>query len=105
MPMTRSARRSLGTWPCMWCRWCRWSGIESGVICPGSGTDVLLQFLRRSPQRWSFHHELVMTLGRSKSEIDWALLYLVQQSLVASRLTDLPSRKPVLHHQLVRSGG
>ena len=76
----------------------------TGVIRPGSGTDVLLQFLRRSPERWFFHHELVMALGRSKGEIDWALLYLVQQSLVESRLTDIPSRKPVLRYQLVKSG-
>jgi len=49
-----------------------------GVIRPGNGTDVLLRFLRQAPGRWFFHSELVLTLGRSKGEIDWALLYLVR---------------------------
>lgn len=71
-----------------------------GVIRPGSGTDVLLRFLRCAPGRWFFHNELVLALGRSKGEIDWALLYLVQHRLVDSRMTDLPGRKPVLRYRL-----
>ncbi len=71
-----------------------------GVIRPGSGTDVLLRFLRQSPGRWFFHYELVLALGRSKGEIDWALLYLVRERQVESRLTELPARKPVLRYRL-----
>lgn len=71
-----------------------------GVIRPGSGTDVLLRFLRQAPGRWFFHSELVLALGRSKGEIDWALLYLVRECLVESRLTELPGRKPVLRYRL-----
>nr|WP_224985910.1 hypothetical protein [Delftia acidovorans]MCA1066741.1 hypothetical protein [Delftia acidovorans] len=71
-----------------------------GVIRPGSGTDVLLRYLRRSPGRWFFHSELVLALGRSKGEIDWALLYLVREGQVESRLTELPARKPVLRYRL-----
>jgi hypothetical protein len=40
---------------------------------------VLLRFLRQAPGRWFFHSELVLALGRSKGEIDWALLYLVRE--------------------------
>ena len=70
-----------------------------GVIRPGSGTDVLLRFLRQSPGRWFFHAELIMALGRSKGEIDWALGYLVGEGLVESRLTELPARKPILRYR------
>jgi hypothetical protein len=72
----------------------------AGAIRPGSGTDVLLRFLRQAPGRWFFHCELVLALGRSKGEIDWALLYLVRERLVESRLTELPARKPVLRYRL-----
>lgn len=73
----------------------------AGVIRPGSGTDVLLRFLRQAPGRWFFHSELVLALGRSKGEIDWALLYLVREGQVESRLTELPARKPVLRYRLM----
>lgn len=72
----------------------------AGVIRPGSGTDVLLRYLRQSPGRWFFHQELVLALGRSKGEIDWALQYLVRGGQVESRLTDLPARKPVMRYRL-----
>ena len=72
----------------------------AGVIRPGSGTDVLLGFLRRAASRWFFHHELVLALGRSKGEIDWALQYLVRIGRVESKLTELPARKPVLRYRL-----
>lgn len=72
-----------------------------GVIRPGSGTDVLLRFLRQAPGRWFFHSELVLALGRSKGEIDWALLYLVREGFVDSRRTELPARKPVMRYRLL----
>jgi hypothetical protein len=72
----------------------------AGAIRPRSGTDVLLRFLRQAPGRWFFHSELVLALGRSKGEIDWALLYLVRERQVESRLTELPARKPVLRYRL-----
>ncbi|WP_233626332.1 MULTISPECIES: hypothetical protein [unclassified Delftia] len=75
----------------------------AGVIRPGSGTDVLLRFLRQAPGRWFFHSELVLALGRSKGEIDWALQYLVRECQVESRLTELPARKPV-HRYRQREG-
>ena len=64
----------------------------AGVIRPGSGTDVPLRYLRQAPGRWFFHSELVLALGRSKGEVDWALQYLVRCGLVESRLTYLPAR-------------
>ena len=76
----------------------------AGVIRPGSGTDVLLRFLRQARGRWFFHSELVLALGRSKGEIDWALLYLVREGQVESRLTELPARKPVLRYRLNIAG-
>ena len=72
----------------------------AGVIRPGSGTDVLLRYLQRTPGRWFFHSELVLALGRSKGEVDWALQYLVRVGRVEGRLTDLPGRKPVMRYQL-----
>jgi hypothetical protein len=74
-----------------------------GVIRPGSGTDVLLRFLRQAPGHWFFHSELVLALGRSKGEIDWALLYLVRNGLVEGRLTELPARKPVLRYRFLEN--
>ncbi|MGE8451536.1 MAG: hypothetical protein ACN6OP_13115 [Pseudomonadales bacterium] len=71
-----------------------------GVSRPGSGTDVLLRFLGQAPGRWVFHSELVLVLGCSKGEIDWALQYLVREGEVESRLTELPARKPVLRYRL-----
>jgi len=50
-----------------------------------------------------FHSELVLALGRSKGEIDWALQYLVRECQVESRLTELPARKPV-HRYRQREG-
>ena len=50
-----------------------------GVIRPGNGTDVLLRFLRQAHGRWFCHSELVLVLGPSKGEIDWALQYLVRE--------------------------
>ncbi len=72
-----------------------------GVIRPGSGTDVLLRFLRQAPGRWFFHSELVLALGCSKGELDWALGYLLREGLVGGRLTDLPARKPVFRYKLL----
>lgn len=76
----------------------------AGVIRPGSGSDVLLRYLRQHPQRWFFHPELVLTLGRSKGEIDWALQYLAGQGLIASEMADLPGRKAVMRYRLRQVG-
>ncbi|GAA6119610.1 hypothetical protein Acidovoranil_17130 [Acidovorax sp. FG27] len=67
----------------------------AGVIRPGSGTDVLLRFLQRSPGRWFFHAELVLALGRSKGEVDWALIYLARSGLIFAEEIDLPRRRAV----------
>jgi hypothetical protein len=74
----------------------------AGVIRPGSGTDALLRFLHQAPGRWFFHSELILELGRSKGEIDWALGYLVRAGLVECKLTEIPARKPILRYWLVR---
>lgn len=71
-----------------------------GIIRPGSGTDVLLRYLRQRPGCWFFRYELVLALGCSKGETDWALLYLVRERLVESRVTELPARKPVLLYRI-----
>lgn len=71
-----------------------------GVIRPGSGTDVLLRFLQASPKRSYYHSELVLALGRSKGEVDWALVYLKEIELVIAVQAELPGRKPVMRYQL-----
>lgn len=71
-----------------------------GVIRPGSGTDVLLRFLCAHPGRWFFHPELVLALGRSKGEVDWALQYLAQLELIQSEFSSLPGRKPVMRYAI-----
>jgi hypothetical protein len=71
-----------------------------GVVRPGSGTDVLLRYLRQHPQRWFFHPELVLTLGRSKGEIDWALQYLAGKGFILAEMADLPGRKAVMRYRL-----
>jgi len=72
----------------------------AGVIRPGSGTDVLLRFLRRSPGRWFFHAELVLALGRSKGEVDWALQYLRTHNKIYCEDVEIPGRKQVLRYTL-----
>lgn len=72
----------------------------AGVIRPGSGTDVLLRYLRQSPARWFYHYELVMALGRSKGEIDWALIYLARVESIQAEEADLPGRKAVMRYRL-----
>ena len=72
----------------------------AGVIRSGSGTDVLLRFLRTHPARWFFHSELVLALGRSKGEVDWALQYLKDQGHIKSEEAELPGRKAALRYQL-----
>ena len=71
-----------------------------GVIRPGSGTDVLLSYLRRNPGRWFFHSELVLALGRSKGEVDWAIQFLKELGHISGRATELPGRKPVMRYAL-----
>lgn len=71
-----------------------------GVVRPGSGSDVLLRFLRCNPRRWFLHSELVLSLGRSKGEVDWALQYLAQLRLISSAVVELPGRKPVMRYAL-----
>lgn len=71
-----------------------------GVIRPGSGTDVLLRFLRASPHRSFYHSELVLALGRSKGEVDWALVYLKESRLIVAVEVELPGRKPVKRYQI-----
>lgn len=71
-----------------------------GMVRPGSGTDVLLRFLERNPCRWFLHQELVLTLGRSKGEIDWAVRYLAQQGLAMAEMVDMPGRKAVMRYRL-----
>jgi hypothetical protein len=72
-----------------------------GVIRPGSGTHMLLQLLERNPNRWFFHQELVLALGRSKGEVDWAVQYLKQRELIEWRETELPARRAVMRYRLV----
>ncbi len=73
----------------------------AGVIRTGSGTDVLLRYLRQSPGRWFFHAELVLALGRSKGEVDWALQYLKDQGHIRSEEAELTGRKAVLRYRLM----
>jgi len=72
-----------------------------GVIRPGSGTDVLLRFLQASPMRSFYHSELVLALGRSKGEVDWALMYLQELGLVISKEVDLPGRRSIKRYELI----
>lgn len=74
----------------------------AGVIRSGSGTDVLLRYLRHSPGRWFYHYELVMALGRSKGEIDWALQFLRDQRHIKSEEVALPGRKSVFRYSLCK---
>lgn len=75
--------------------------FPKGVVVAGSSVDVALRFFKRNPQRWFFHSEIVLALGRSKGEADYALRRLtdlgwlqVQQDYVA------PSRSPAHRYKL-----
>ena len=72
----------------------------AGEIRPGSGSDVLLRYFRSNPTRWFFHAELVLTLGRSKGEVDWALVFLPRLGFIEATQTELPGRKPVMRYAL-----
>lgn len=72
-----------------------------GVIRPGSGTDMLLCYLRQHPARWHGHQELVLTLGRSKNEVDWGIKYLVRQHLLVAEQVHRPGGGAVMRYRLV----
>lgn len=72
----------------------------AGVIRPGSGTDTLLRYLAMHPARWFYHPELVLALGRTKGEVDWALQYLAGQGRIAAEAAELPGRKAVMRYRL-----
>ncbi|MEF9946811.1 MAG: hypothetical protein RR800_00465 [Comamonas sp.] len=69
-----------------------------GHIVRGSGTDVTWTFLKNQPKRWFFHHELILALGRSKGEVDWALRQLVSLGLVETVEHKERNRAPVLKY-------
>ncbi|MEG1455778.1 MAG: hypothetical protein RSC66_09450 [Comamonas sp.] len=71
-----------------------------GHIVRGSGTDVTLTFLKSQPKRWFFHNELILALGRTKGEVDWALQQLVRLGLVETVEHKERSRAPVLKYCL-----
>ncbi|WP_460547395.1 hypothetical protein [Comamonas piscis] len=48
-----------------------------------------------------YHSELVLALGRSKGEVDWALVYLKESQLVKAVTVELPGRKPVMRYELL----
>ncbi|MEY2250353.1 hypothetical protein [Comamonas sediminis] len=62
---------------------------------------MLLRFLQASPKRSYYHSELVLALGRSKGEVDWALVYLKESQLVKAVVVELPGRKPVMRYELL----
>lgn len=76
-----------------------------GHIVRGSGTDVTLTFLKSQPKRWLFHHELILALGRSKGEVDWALQQLVKLGLVETVEHKERSRAPVFKYRYREEAG
>ena len=70
-----------------------------GHIVRGSGTDVTLTFLKSQPKRWLFHHELILALGRSKGEVDWAVQQLVRLGLLETVEHKERSRAPVYKYR------
>lgn len=76
----------------------------AGVIRPGSGTDMLLRLLRQNPGRWYFHAELVLALGRSKGEVDWAVQLLRLQGMLEAKETEVLGKKPILRYRLSANG-
>lgn len=74
-----------------------------GHIVRGSGTDVTLTFLKSQPKRWFFHNELILALGRSKGEVDWALQQLVKLCLVVTVEHKERSRAPIYKYRYAGS--
>lgn len=70
-----------------------------GVVQPGSGSDTLLRYLRQWPQRWFFHSELVLALGRSKGEVDWAVIFLRRHGALHAEEVEVMGRKPVMRYR------
>lgn len=68
---------------------------QAGDVVPGSSTDVAMRFFLRSPGRWFFHWELCLALGRSKGEIDWALIQLQKIGWIEAAEYQDPGRAPV----------
>lgn len=70
-----------------------------GVVRPGSGTETLMRYMRQWPARWFMHSELVLALGRTKGEVDWALIYLCRQGLLCAHEVALPGRKSAMRYR------
>ena len=75
----------------------------AGEVRPGSGTDALLRVLKINPGRWFWHSELILMLGRSKGEIDWALRYLTGQGVIRAEVVSRHRKKPAMRYALVRT--
>lgn len=60
----------------------RYNPHPAGQPWPGSATEAVLAFLRASPGRFYRHGAIVIGVGRSKSSVDWALIYLRRVGLV-----------------------
>jgi hypothetical protein len=71
-----------------------------GHIVKGSGTDVTLTYLKSQPRRWLFHQELILALGRSKGEVDWALRQLVNLGLVEAVTHQERHKAPILKYRI-----
>lgn len=71
-----------------------------GVVRPGSGTDAVVRLLRQHPRRWFFRAELNLLLGRSRGEVDWAVIYLARMGRITEQACDIPGRKPVMRYRL-----
>lgn len=47
-----------------------------GAPIEGSATTVVLAFLKKHPERWFTHHEILVAVGRTRVSVDWALIRL-----------------------------
>lgn len=68
---------------------------QAGEVVPGSSTDMAMRFFKQWPGRWFFHWELCLALGRSKGEVDWALIQLRKIGWLESKEYQDPGRAPV----------
>jgi len=60
----------------------RFNPRPPGQIQDGSGTHVILEYLRANPDRWHTRFQIIEATGRSPKAIDWGLSFLTQQGLV-----------------------
>lgn len=79
----------------------RYNPRPPGVICEGSATAFILNFLRENPHQYFTAGVIVKATGRSKKAVSWGLLYLRRLGLIEAVGDELRNSRYLLYRHVV----